>query len=231
MVRTTSGRSQLRSSSIFVWPFLVLFLPRRFLQSSLWLILGGALICRVILVTLGISPFYFTLARVDGLAAGALLAVVQFRGALASFRRPFLFVAGISGAMTFAEGVLAHHSGAAWIQVSKFSFVTAFYASLIGLLLTTSLSGATRWLRSAPLRFVGRISYGLYVFHPMVYAFLFPRLASETASVRAATGITATFVLALLSWYSFERHFIRLKDRLAPERARFPARAHSMSAP
>ncbi len=212
-----------------VWPFVVLFLPRRWLLGSLWIMIGGALLCRIVLLATGVSPFYFTLARVDGLAAGALLSLLQARGTLAQLRRPLMVVAMVAAIATAVEGALSHHAGAPWIQISKFSFVTAFYAALIGLLLTSAPSPATRWLRSSPLRFIGRISYGLYVFHPLVFAVVFPRLSGTPALLRALAGLAATFALALLSWYGFERFFIGLKDRLAPERARFPLRAPSMT--
>ena len=212
-----------------VWPFVVLFLPPRWLLTGLWLMILGAPVCRVGLIALGASPFYFTLSRVDGLAAGALLAVLQSRGTLGKLRRPLALLAIGMGAIVALQGFLANHAGTAWIQVTKFSCITGWYTALVGLLLTSTPSLATRWLRSAALRFVGRISYGLYVFHPVVYAFILPRLAPYPALLRASAAVAVTFVLALLSWYGFERHFIRLKDRLAPERARFPLQAPSMT--
>lgn len=213
-----------------VWPFVVLFLPRRFLLVALWLMILGAPLCRIVLIDIHASPFYFTLSRIDGLAAGALLAVLLARGTLFSLRKGLVALTIAMTIIVAIEGALAHHAGTAWIQVTKFSCITALYAAVLGLLLTSAPSVATRWLRSAPLRFVGRISYGLYVFHPVVYAFVFPRIAHQPALIRAAAGTGATFALALLSWYGFERYFIGLKDRLAPERARFPRRAPSMTA-
>ena len=212
-----------------VWPFLVLFLPRRWLVRSLWLIILSAPICRVALLAVGASPFYFTLSRVDGLAAGALLAVLQARGALALLRVKLTVVAALAALLFVFEGLVAHQAVLPWIPVTKFSCVTGLYAAMLGLLLITPSSVATAWLRSSPLRFVGRISYGLYVFHPVVYAFVFPRMAARPAALRALVGVIVTFALALASWYGFERYFIALKDKLAPERATFGATAPHMT--
>jgi peptidoglycan/LPS O-acetylase OafA/YrhL len=88
----------------------------------------------------------------------------------------------------------------------------------------------TRLLSSSPLRFVGRIAYGLYVFHPIAYYVVFRRLASQPAAVRGLAGVLATFACALVSWYGMERYMIELKDKLAPQQARFPASALPMTA-
>ena len=73
-----------------VWPFVVLFLPRRHLVKALWLMLGGCILCRTVLVTTShVDVFYLTLTRLDGLCGGALLAVYQYRGLLPPSPRPF----------------------------------------------------------------------------------------------------------------------------------------------
>ena len=80
------------------------------------------------------------------------------------------------------------------------------------------------------LRFFGKYSYGLYVFHypliPVLILF-FPmeRITACFGSVflgkiaYIAAAIAASLVLAMLSWHLYEKHFLKLKDVLASRRA------------
>ena len=75
------------------------------------------------------------------------------------------------------------------------------------------------FLANGPIRYLGKISYGLYVYHwPCLYfvAILFTKYKLHGA-IWSATFLTVTFVLnvvvAMISYHLFERAFLRLKDR------------------
>lgn len=199
-----------------VWPFLVLFLPRRYLQPALWSMLAGTILCRIVLVRLGhVEVYYLTLTRLDGLAAGALLALHHSRGTLAR-ARPLLLGLGVTSLVLVAwQGLRFHGAGLPVVQVTKFSLFACFYGSAVGLLLTAQRNVVTVLLASPPMRWLGRISYGLYVFHPQVLRLTFAYLAHLPMLVRAVAGLAATLAVTLASWHGFERPFLKLKDRLA----------------
>lgn len=201
-----------------VWPFIVMFLPRRRLQTALWCMFVGTLLCRVLLVhATEVRVYYLTITRLDSLTVGALLALHQSRGTLSRLRPILLAVCAASLVCTLWEGLRFHGAGLPFVQVTKFSLLACLYGSGIGLLLTTPQTLATVWLASPPMRWLGRISYGLYVFHPQVLRVSFAHTAGRPALVRATVGIAATLALTLASWHGLERPFLRLKDRLAPE--------------
>ena len=210
-----------------VWPFLVMWLPRRWLGKVLAVMIASAVLCRVPLMHFGYGTFYFTLSRVDALGAGAVLALLQYRGQLARMR-------GMLTALLFVGLVLlavqSRTTAQYWTQLTKFTVLAMIYASVVGLVLLRVAEPVNSLLRSAPLRFVGRISYGLYVFHPFVFRYSIPMTAGMPGPLRALISLAIAFACALLSWYGMERYLIGLKDRLAPERARFPAAAPAMTA-
>ncbi len=212
-----------------VWPFIVLFLPRRHLGKVLAGMFMLAIASRIVLLHFGLEVFYFTLCRLDVLAAGAGLAVLQYRGKLQQLRRASLYVLIVSMLVVGAEAKF-FPTGSWWLQVTKYSALAVMYASSIAWILTAQSYVLRKVLGTAPLRFIGRISYGLYVFHPMVFTWVLDHYAHGPALLRAGAAFAASFACALLSWYGMERYFIGLKDKVAPERAHFPAAAPAMTA-
>jgi peptidoglycan/LPS O-acetylase OafA/YrhL len=101
-----------------------------------------------------------------------------------------------------------------------------------GALLVTSLTAdaegwLSRLLRSRVMCFLGTRSYGLYVFHgivaygmgenPQALAGLAARIGPSAAMVvEAAVGGTVSILVAAATYELFEKHFLRLKNRLAP---------------
>jgi peptidoglycan/LPS O-acetylase OafA/YrhL len=95
----------------------------------------------------------------------------------------------------------------------------AFFAWLI-YTASRGFSGITgRILAAAPLVFIGKISYGVYVYHPYVPA-VTSRVARRFGIVLPTEGWVAalfyaslTVVVATVSWYAFERPINRLKKK------------------
>ncbi len=212
-----------------VWPFIVLFLPRRHLGRVLAAAFLLALASRIVVLQIHGEIFYFTLCRVDALAAGAVVALLQYRGLLPRLRRASLLML-IACVLLVGLEAKFFSTGSWKLQVTKYTILAALFASGIAWLLTTELRMVREVLGAAPLRFVGRISYGLYVFHPMVFTLVLDHYAHGPALLRAGAAFAASFGCALLSWYGMERYFIGLKDKVAPERARFASTAPAMTA-
>ncbi|MBK8425663.1 MAG: acyltransferase [Lewinellaceae bacterium] len=73
----------------------------------------------------------------------------------------------------------------------------------------------------APLNYLGKISYGLYIYHfPLIWLVGLIRehgVSEETARPIILIGsFAATVIVASLSYYILERPFLKLKDRFAP---------------
>ncbi len=205
-----------------VWPFLVLFLPRRLLQPALWMMIAAAVLCRLALVHTGVDVFYLTPTRLDGLAAGGLLAIYLYRSQLHAYRRWLAFAGGVSIVLLLVEAASLGGQRAAVVQVTRYALLGCAYAAVVGLLITSRPSAATRWLASRPMKYLGRVSYGIYVFHPQALHFAFEHLAVRPVLFRVAAGLLLTAVLTLTSWYAWERPFLKLKDRWTPENAPKP---------
>jgi len=75
-------------------------------------------------------------------------------------------------------------------------------------------------LESAPLRYLGKISYGLYVYHYGIIAIIVAlfRKYDIDYSLRSpqmfVVSMSATLLIATLSFYLLEKPIINLKDRI-----------------
>jgi peptidoglycan/LPS O-acetylase OafA/YrhL len=99
--------------------------------------------------------------------------------------------------------------------------VNALTALLILYILKFRTGHITRLLSFGPLVFIGRISYGLYLWHVVVYQmFRFNTEAFSTPILILATAVS--LVIAVISYYIIERPLMRLKSRyeLAPTELR-----------
>jgi len=118
----------------------------------------------------------------------------------------------------------------AWRFTWGLTLVDFFAASIIICALQPS-GPIYRFLSLRPLRWLGRISYGAYVFHDIFHG-LFRNLAA-TAGIHChfvaknaellvlVLGFTSTLLLSWLSFRFFESKFLRLKERwtMLPDQA------------
>ncbi len=85
--------------------------------------------------------------------------------------------------------------------------------ALIFALWNGGLEGLRAVLSWAPFVYLGRISYGLYVYHYLIF-FLFTRYSTGWERVlRVSLCLLATITVATLSWQLLEKPFLKLKDR------------------
>jgi peptidoglycan/LPS O-acetylase OafA/YrhL len=76
------------------------------------------------------------------------------------------------------------------------------------------------WLASGPMRFIGQISYTMYLSHIM-FLILVERYVSSRYLITLAT-IGATMLYSWLSWVALEQPLIKYGAKLAPRRKMQP---------
>lgn len=216
-----------------VWPAVVWLLGRRTLLGVCVGMIGTALVMRCALVMAGVDPqslYYWTPCRMDALAIGAFIALAS-RGprGLAALVRPAAFVAGgtgllLAGLFVFRRGTLYFKDPL--VQTAGYSLLALFFGSL--LVKTVASRPDHAWGRlwsNRGLRFFGKYSYGIYVFHgllvlPVAQLLRWPKvehlfgLAGRTwlvLSAQVVVGSVLSTACALASWHLYEKHFLKLK--------------------
>ena len=76
-----------------------------------------------------------------------------------------------------------------------------------------------RLLTWRPLRAVGRVSYGLYLWHFFVFTIVAEKMGGSSSLTRIATAIGITTAATLFSWFVVEQRFLRRKRRTAKTEA------------
>jgi peptidoglycan/LPS O-acetylase OafA/YrhL len=168
-----------------------------------------------------------SLTRVDGIAAGALLAVA-LKG-----RVPRLGVAARLGLLGAGLAALLWVAATFDLLVPPFDVAhevlgwpLVAVASVAILLSALGADGLPfRLLRSRPLVYLGRISYGLYVFHQvglLLSGDAFPHYADSKLqwASHLLVGLAITVALAAASYRFVELPFLRLKQRFTVVRSR-----------
>jgi peptidoglycan/LPS O-acetylase OafA/YrhL len=211
-----------------VWPLLLLFLSRRFLVP---------LLCALILLAPAYrlyASFHYssdalhgafasgtlTIAVLDSLGLGALLAIAA-RGRLPSdaltsrLRRVALPIGaiGLTALLVLWHYDIDRHGPVALDQTAE----ALICLWLVGTAAWGFAGAFGRLLEWGPIAHLGKISYGIYLFHPFVplalaaaatrVGFKYP----ETGFLSFTASSLLTFAVAALSWHFFEAPINRLK--------------------
>ena len=119
-----------------------------------------------------------------------------------------LFVIFIIGFMYFAtaENRLGIRNG-----VFGYSIIS-LYSSYLILNLIISPSKLSKFLENKVFSYLGKISYGLYIWHLLVLEILFFIIPSKNLLV-PLLGLPLTILLGTISYKYFEKPFLKLKER------------------
>jgi peptidoglycan/LPS O-acetylase OafA/YrhL len=217
-----------------IWPCLILFLPRRYLLNAMIATVCLGPLSRIIGVTMDIRSFgSLPFSCMDALGIGAILAYCQDK------------VLGSPDAASNFTAIMK------WIGLPSFGLFFAAKATRIAVpgapvLADLAAAFAFGWLVSRaassfkgpvgnllelkPIRYIGRISYGIYILHGFMPVILFYLLKWRHLSLREDSGLRFLLLLGMsvaaasISWHFFEspinsykRYFEYARTRRKPE--------------
>ena len=195
----------------FLWAPVVRFLRRPWMLAA---VLGAALIASPLIRLADLkwmTPTH-TLIHLDGIALGSLLALGLHT--LGVSRRVWLWM-GL-GAMTV--GFLAAATIAGGTSFLDTALALGFGGTMLAAIASTGARNPlSALLRRGPLAFYGRISYGLYMTHIIVFIYFgwfdarMDRYGIAGNLAVVAFRLAASTVAATLLWYGFESRILKLK--------------------
>lgn len=213
------------------WPWLVLLLPTRYLLPVTLLMIALGPFYRLINVIAwtywesdrsGLVLYISTLTCLDSLGLGSLLAIVSAN----NFAKPWMlrYVRLLALPVGFTL-LIALEYGSSTILGGKLKII--LYNSAIAIIFSWTVLAASRgfkgWpgrmLEFTPLVYIGKISYGIYVYHLLVPGLL--RYLSELMIFSLPSGVwprfiiysVTTLLIATISWFALERPINRIKRK------------------
>ena len=203
-----------------VWPLLILLLPARALLPMVVSLIVGGLATRLAFCLAGSDPIAiaaFTPMQFDVIGAGALLAILRHRRVAVQPSRAAHLAALMGLLVAVAVAVLWPDDSSASYEAL---FATASAAPIVWLLLQASADrpGAARILLANPVvLYLGKISYGIYLYHLLAHAAMNKLLDAiglphpPFGPLLFLVDAPTTVLVAALSWRFFEAPILELK--------------------
>lgn len=217
-----------------LWPIVVLMLPTRWFLPVLtgFIIFGvGFRVACIMSDSTTLMRWVTLLGCIDSFAVGGLVAYLSRSQVLARMWR--------SKTLVFAMPLIAcacFFLGRAMMTLPEGNILLALTESVdavfLAWVLAASLHGMNarygRLLSWAPLVYLGKISYGIYVYHVFIIVLVSPLLVpyglseDHNAFGRIAILLAMTFAAASFSWHWIEQPFLAWKTAMASTRKRAP---------
>jgi peptidoglycan/LPS O-acetylase OafA/YrhL len=225
-----------------VWPLLVFFIRgRRRLMWTALILAALAPISRWFLLAHGASfasTYELTICRADSLLGGAWLALAvrgRLRDQVVRFAPPFLLLAFVVCVAIGLRSGSFDWEQSRDVNLYGYSFVAIGSVSLIAMSLRSGSMTASV-MQFGVLRFLGKYSYGIYVYHQLINIFIEGYLSKVLHAhieskilfhlVYMIVALLAIIPTAVLSFHFYEQPFLRLKKYFSYSDRRTSAASH-----
>ncbi len=202
-----------------VWPFLVAFIPNRYLLNTFWTVLFISVFARFGFNLYGKGFYYMylhTLSRMDVLAIGAIGAYMYFNKSL-RFTIPkyvrialyFLFI------VVYASEPYNIYDGMFLACFRKYFYVAVIAIGMSNFLLNPD--ALISFKKKNVFHYLGKVSYGVYMYSNILIAIIIEKIIAPYNMVNMYLyfflNIALTIIISIISYELFEKQFLKLKTR------------------
>jgi peptidoglycan/LPS O-acetylase OafA/YrhL len=189
-----------------VWPLVVRYCSYRQLRTIALTVFCVSPALRLYLSHHNVLIYSNFFCRLDGLMAGALLALLLSSQSLVPAK--YIRLAWVSLVFAAAIALLADSVQAMWIV---FTFTSLSAVSLVYLALFSKQEWLQAALKNRFIVYTGMISYGLYLLHKIPFDMAQSLHLDRHPAIALPIGLSGGFVLAIASWTLLEKPFLNLK--------------------
>jgi peptidoglycan/LPS O-acetylase OafA/YrhL len=199
------------------WPFVIFYLNTSRVLIVCVLLIIVALITRNFNVGSDFS-YVFTLARVDALATGSILAIVlrEHSKWLNRLALPVFLVTLITLLVFTIESQDLTFRNPYFVRIG-YTLFAALFASIIAFIYDTRNVGVfANWVLSfGVFKFLGRYSYGIYIYHWLLYKGVYNYFENNYVFSKAyiIPFLIIVIIISVISFHTFEKYFLKFKSR------------------
>ena len=224
------------------FPFIIFFVPKKWVSRVILSFLPLAIALRLYFYLSGyewVTPYVWMPTSLDAFGLGALLALARrydwtFHRLLSKFSTLLLSLFFLGWITYLSKMEAVNHN---FYSIVPLRFFEAFFSlSLIAFVSQpTEHTFSNRFISFFELPFlvyIGKVSYGIYVYHQFIYnEYYFPETHPlhlvftkidqispallQNVAFKFGLLYILTLVVATLSWYAFEKPINQLKDKFA----------------
>lgn len=198
------------------WPFIIFALINKKLKNFFIFMFIFSVLLKISVATQVKDWFIiyvFPLCRLEGFASGAFIAILHKEGHLKNKRHALVLLLLMSAVLLILgvslKGFYLYDKS---IVATLPPLVSLFCASLLYLLIVDGDNLMKKLMRSRFLTFFGLYSYGLYVYHYIIWYVLTTHfLFTKKDPITSLTVMALSLPLSILSYHLYEKLFLRLK--------------------
>ncbi|MBU8870954.1 MAG: acyltransferase [Gemmatimonadales bacterium] len=221
-----------------IWPFLLFFTPKRHLKKLLLVLIIAGPVVRFLIFAifkadmlpifhqrLDVVVYVLPFSHIDAFAIGGFFAL--FQKSKKSWSTWLVILAAISlGFISDSFNAVDRNSpfclGYAPFMKDSYKFIWGY--SILNLMFAFILiqvrdgKFVPALLDNAILEYLGKISYGLYVFHFPVIWLVFKLLSGSSGFILVSVSLAVTIIISALSYEFVEKRFISMKGKYFPKK-------------
>lgn len=160
------------------------------------------------------TMYAHTLSRCDVLAIGGLLAYYHFHHTIQfNFKGYLLLIPVIYLAMLMGTADSVDFTNLFFATFKKYLFILPLFLILIGVIFNNN-TFITKYLENPIFNYLGKISYGIYMFHSVVIDLLLRQhLYPKAIFLQIPIVLIGTIAVASLSFFVFEQPLLNIKNK------------------
>jgi peptidoglycan/LPS O-acetylase OafA/YrhL len=208
-----------------VWPWSIIFIPKKHLQSFIVTTIITGILFKVVYPLLNPTASDFgmvlTLGHIDSLGLGALLALYTYEPNFCESKQRLLNLGFWVGLPLFVALPILRMAevGNDFRFIFRNAIVSLFFVWLVARASKGFRGIIGSFLEFKPILYLGKISYGIYVYHlfvPLLISTIFSALdwsypMTGTRFIKFFVNTGVTLIIAILSWHIIENPINQLK--------------------
>lgn len=201
-----------------LWPILIILLGAKKLNYKIYVIVFLVLITKYFFLINGLSINKLTFTRLDQIALGGVIAFYEVKNANVFSDVKTIRILSILSVFSLLLGgyiLFVQEEFFFYKELFKYNILALFFLCIIWIAAAKS-SQKVWWnslLMSRPFQLLGKVSYGIYVWHIFILVLQQKFFISEIVYLDLSITIILTLSVSYISFLFIEKPFLKLKTK------------------